>query len=137
MLKALVHALDTCKSSDSRGGLFPTAYDPTKLSLPTSAFWLFFSLLLLACAFMVDAPVARLMTLDSSTFLKQVAGFASKAGEGWVVALGGAACSLFLFWRRRFNASRGVFLIALTGLLTGAAATIIRSLVGRTRPSSH
>ena len=45
--------------------------------------------------------------------------------------------SLLLFLLHRFRASRLAFLVAGTGLLTGAAATIVRSLVGRTRPDSH
>jgi membrane-associated phospholipid phosphatase len=75
--------------------------------------------------------------LQSSTVWRSVDFYISKAGEGWVIALVGAICSVALFLAGRFQASRGIFLVAFTGLLTGAAATIIRSLLGRTRPDSH
>ncbi|HZR17652.1 MAG TPA: phosphatase PAP2 family protein [Verrucomicrobiae bacterium] len=101
------------------------------------AFWVVLSVLVLLIAFGADAPVGRVVTVGSSTLLSLLAGCFSKAGEGWVVALAGTTASFFLFWRRRFEASRAVFLVAMTGLLTGAAATIVRSLLGRTRPNSH
>ena len=93
--------------------------------------------LLLGLGFLADEPVARTLTLPDSSSWHYLAICSSKAGEGWVVALVGVLGSLALFVGRKFEASRGVFLAALTGLLTGAAATVIRSLVGRTRPDSH
>jgi membrane-associated phospholipid phosphatase len=93
--------------------------------------------MLLALSFVLDAPVERLLTLSGPSDWTRLVGLVSRTGEGWVVAVLGIVGCLFLFWRRRFDAGGGVFLIALTGLLTGAAATVIRSLLGRTRPSSH
>ena len=137
MLKVFERAFSTCKSHDLQGPGFPVAFYPLKRPRSFVVFWLGLSLLILLLAFCVDAPIERLAAVGSSSFLSRLAGCCSKAGEGWVVAVAGAAGSVFLFWRRRFEASRGVFLVALTGLLTGAAATIIRSLLGRTRPNSH
>ena len=99
--------------------------------------WVVLSLLLISVAFLIDGPVANLLTLQSPGFWEHLAFYSSKAGEGWVVALAGGVASLLLFFGRRFEASRKVFLIAGSGLLTGAAATVMRSLLGRTRPSSH
>jgi membrane-associated phospholipid phosphatase len=92
---------------------------------------------LLTLAFLMDGPVAKMLTLGSSTFWRPLAVYASKAGEGWVVAAVGATVSLALFLRHRFDASRMVFLVASTGLLTGTTATVMRSLLGRTRPTSN
>jgi membrane-associated phospholipid phosphatase len=93
--------------------------------------------MVLTLGFFMDGPVARMFTLPFSGFWRHAAGYASKAGEGWVIALIGAIASAALFLARRFQASRAVFVVALTGLLSGATATVIRSLLGRTRPSSH
>jgi len=100
-------------------------------------FWIVLSFGLLTLAFLVDGPVSGILTLESSNSLRHLAVYASKAGEGWVIAVVGATVSLVLFLRRRFDESRRVLLVWSTGLLTGAAATVIRSLLGRTRPTSH
>lgn len=136
MLKAHHHALNPRKAGfcDGLGGSIQRRGKGGALR---STRWLALSILLLCAAFLIDEPVARIFTLQSSTFWKHLAAYSSKAGEGWVVAVAGAVLSLALFLLRRFAASRLVFLVAFTGLLTGAAATIIRSLLGRTRPSSH
>jgi len=128
---------NACKSGFVRSGLFAQVPEPAERSPGRVLFWVFASLALLMVAFLVDAPVARFLSVESSELMKQIAGYASKAGEGWVVAVCGLAGSMFLFFGRRFRASRAVFMVALTGLLTGAAATVVRSLLGRTRPDAH
>jgi len=137
MLKAFERALNPCKPTDLQMRLHRPAWAATKDCFHRVLFWVFVSLILLTLGFLADGPVARVLTLQSSTFWRQLAIYASKAGEGWVVALFGATASLLLFLVRRFQASREVFLVAFTGLLTGGAATVIRSLLGRTRPDSH
>jgi membrane-associated phospholipid phosphatase len=111
-------------------------HEPARPSLRVW-YWLVLSSTLLLLAFAVDEPVSEIFTLKSSTFLRSLAVYASKAGEGWVIAAVGATLSSLLFLLHRFTASRAVFFVAATGLLTGAAATVIRSLLGRTRPTSH
>lgn len=136
MLKAFAQALRPKKpdlSNGPRGCLDEFAKGPWL----GHTLWLALSLFLLCLAFLIDAPVARTFTLGSSNFTRLFALYVSKAGEGWVVAVGGIVASLTLFLLRRFAASRRVFLVAFTGLMTGAAATILRSLLGRTRPDSH
>jgi membrane-associated phospholipid phosphatase len=93
-------------------------------------------LTLLGVAFLLDQQVARIVILRSDNVWRLVAAYASKAGEGWVIAVAGVMLSLLLLWARRLEASRAVFIVALTGLFTGATATVLRSLVGRTRPGS-
>lgn len=138
MNKAFERALDPCKTEVLRvGSSARPAWLAGKDRMLRIFFWVAVSSGLLGLAFVADGPVSRILTVGSSTFLKNLALCASKAGEGWVVAAFGAAVSLFLFWRRRFEGSRAVFLVSLSGLLTGGAATVIRSLVGRTRPTAH
>ncbi len=137
MHKAWERPLNPCKPAGLPVVAPRSAWDAKKDRFLQTLFWAVLSLGLLTMAFIVDGPVSRILTIGSSTFLKTFAVCASKIGEGWVVAAVGATVSLFLFWRRRFEASRLVFLVAITGLLTGAAATVLRSLLGRTRPTSQ
>jgi undecaprenyl-diphosphatase len=90
----------------------------------------------LAMAFLLDEQAARIITLRSDNVWHSVAVYASKAGEGWVIAAAAAILSLLLLWARRLKASRAVLLVAFVGLVTGAMATVLRSLIGRTRPDS-
>jgi membrane-associated phospholipid phosphatase len=128
---------DACKTEFLRSGLFAQSPDPAERSISRVLFWVALSLALLVVSFLIDAPVARLLSVASSKSMTQIAWYFSKAGEGWIVAVAGAVCSTLLFFGRKFDASRAVFIVALTGLLTGAAATVIRSLLGRTRPDAH
>jgi membrane-associated phospholipid phosphatase len=126
-----------CKPIDCFLGAIHQAWRVRKERLPRLFFWIGLCLVLLTLAFLADGPVARIFTLHSSTFWHQVAIYSSKAGEGWVIAVAGSIGSLFLFLGRRFQASRVMFLAASTGLLTGAIATFVRSMIGRTRPDAQ
>jgi membrane-associated phospholipid phosphatase len=137
MLKVFERALNPCKPGDSGTGTPRPPWSADKHQLQRVSVWMVLSLSVLALAFLLDGLVGRALTLQSSTSWRDLALYSSKAGEGWVIAVAGALGSLFLFLVRRFEASGKVFLVAVTGLLTGAAATIIRSLLGRTRPDSH
>ena len=98
--------------------------------------WGALGLIMVGLGFLFDEPMTRLLTLEASSEWQRVANIASKMGEGWVIGLVGAIISGVMFVNRRFETSRGVFLIGFTGLITGLAATALRSLVGRTRPDS-
>src|SRR5690242_7414673 len=137
MLKAFERALHPCKPPGLHMGLGRSAWSCSRDCALRILLWIGLCLILLGLGFLADGPVARTLTLQSSPGWRQLAIYSSKSGEGWVVALMGLAGSLSLFLLRRFHASRGVFLVAFTGLMTGAMATIIRSLLGRTRPDSH
>jgi undecaprenyl-diphosphatase len=99
--------------------------------------WGFGSLLLIGTAVLLDAPVAHAVEVHSSPFLRSFAHFVSRLGEGWVVAAAGLLCCALLSLARRANAARIVLLVAAVGLLTGATATVLRSVIGRTRPNAH
>jgi len=99
--------------------------------------WVFASSLLVAAAVLLDAPMAHVVNIHSNPFLQNFAHFVSHLGEGWVVAVVGVLCSAFLLLVRRTQAARIVFLVAAIGLITGATATVLRSIIGRTRPNAH
>lgn len=99
--------------------------------------WGALGLVIVVFGFLVDEPMTQLLTLAASSSWQRVANFASKLGEGWVVGFVGAIISGVMFLRRRYEASRRVLLLGFTGLITGLAATALRSLVGRTRPDSR
>jgi membrane-associated phospholipid phosphatase len=95
------------------------------------------SFLLITMAVLLDAPVAQALSVHSNPFLASFAHFVSRLGEGWVVAVAGLLCAAGLSLAGRANAARIVFLVAAVGLLTGATATLLRSVIGRTRPNAH
>ena len=128
---------EPCKSHGLHLGASRSDWTASKDAVLRLVLWIVLSLLLLTVAFVADDRVANWLKLQSSGFWKQFAIYCSKAGEGWVVALVGGVASVLLFLGRRFEGSRRALLVAMTGLLTGGAATVIRSLLGRTRPSSH
>jgi membrane-associated phospholipid phosphatase len=99
--------------------------------------WVLGSFLLIGAAVLLDAPVAHAVNIHSSPFLHDFANVVSRLGEGWVVAVAGILCCALLLIVGRSNAARIVFLVASVGLLTGATATLLRSVIGRTRPNAH
>jgi len=88
-------------------------------------------------ALLLDDPVAQMVDIHSSLFLQDFARWMTLLGEGWVVALLGILVPTVLWILGRTRAARAVVLITAIGLLTGGAATLLRSLVGRTRPNAH
>lgn len=137
MPAAFERPLPPCKPGELPADLGQPAYHPNKSTFLRNSIWLVVCLLLLALAFLADGPIEKLLTLGPAALPREIALCASKAGEGWVVGVAGALACAILFLRRRFEASRVAFLLAFVGLITGAAATIVRSLLGRTRPSAH
>ena len=87
-------------------------------------------------AWLLDDPVGRFADIKNAPYLQVFARLMSKLGEGWVIAVGGIGVAACLGWRRRFEAARWVMIVAIVALSTGLAATICRSLIGRTRPNA-
>lgn len=88
-------------------------------------------------ALLLDDPVAQRLDIHSSLFLQNFARVMTLLGEGWVVATAGILVPAVLWLLGRTKAARAILLIAAIGLLTGGAATLLRSVVGRTRPHAH
>ena len=94
-------------------------------------------MLLIGVAFLLDDWVANAFELPSHSPGREFAWWVSELGEGWVIAVAGVVGSLALFFLGRLAPARLVFLAAGTGLLTGLAATVLRVLIGRTRPHAN
>jgi membrane-associated phospholipid phosphatase len=92
------------------------------------------TVLAIALAILLDPTIANLCELPKPSPWRRLTWWASKLGEGWVVAVGGVAGSLALLLFGRAMTARLWLMAAGTGLLTGAAASILRVFVGRTRP---
>jgi membrane-associated phospholipid phosphatase len=99
-----------------------------------AAGWIVLAVAVIALATLLDPTIANLCELPKPSPWRRLTWWASKLGEGWVVAVGGLAGSMILLLFGRVMAARLWFIAASTGLLTGAAASILRVFVGRTRP---
>ena len=137
MPKVAERAVNPCESGQLRDGSLGPRIGVSRKNLHRVLFWLALSLVTLGFAFLLDKPVEDVFTLDSTNPWRPLAVYLSKAGEGWVIGVAGVMASLVLFWGQRFRASRMAILITTASLLTGASATVLRSLIGRTRPDAH
>jgi membrane-associated phospholipid phosphatase len=93
-------------------------------------------LLLLAGAVLLDARVAALLDARSSPTTHLLARWVSRLGEGWVILAAGCLVAAALSLYDRARTARLVFLVTVVSLLTGATATVLRTLIGRTRPNA-
>ncbi len=101
-------------------------------------FWLFAAAAAIALAWLLDNRVDALLDVAvQKTPWHTVAGWCSKLGEGWVIAVWGIAGAIIFLLLNRPQLAAKIFFVALTSELTGLAATILRVLFGRTRPSNH
>jgi membrane-associated phospholipid phosphatase len=88
----------------------------------------------LGLAFLVDDRIDAIMQAQSPS-ARTLALWLTEAGDWWPVALAGLGLGMFYFRRNRPTKARAVFLATLTGLTTGLVATLLRSIIGRTRPN--
>jgi membrane-associated phospholipid phosphatase len=109
---------------------------PRKLRWST-LLWLLAGGAVLTLAFLLDNRAEAALDATRNPELKKFAGWCSKIGEGWVpVVAGFFFAAVFLIVKRPGVAAK-IFFVMLTCSLTGLAATILRGLLGRTRPLNH
>ena len=110
-------------------------------SFPKSRFpywlWLLAGAGVVVGAFFLDARVDAALDVTKNPTLKGVAWWCSKLGEGEIVGGTGIVFAILFFWFNRPRTAAEIFFVAATGLLTGLVGTILRVLVGRTRPEGH
>ena len=94
-------------------------------------------LLLTAVAFALDRPVGRALDVTSVPAWDSFASGVSVLGEGWVVALVGVVCAGVFVFCRRPRLVHLVLVVTIAALLTGATATVLRTIIGRTRPHTR
>jgi membrane-associated phospholipid phosphatase len=123
--------------------LFPPAAItlPAMTSSPPSRFplwlWLLAGAVVVGAAFPFDARVGAMLNAPKDTPLNRLAWWCSKLGEGEIVGGAGILLAILFFWLNRPRLAAEIFFVAAAGLLTGLTATILRVLVGRTRPEGH
>jgi len=98
--------------------------------------WLGAGLLMILLAFALDGAVDAGCLQVPHSFGWRVARLVSGYGDWPPVLLGGVALLAALMACRKWAASRLWVLILVAGLLTGLGATLIRTAVGRTRPTA-
>jgi membrane-associated phospholipid phosphatase len=99
--------------------------------------WLLAGAGVVALTFLWDNRVDAALDVTHVTAWEHFARGCSKIGEGWVVAVAGIFFALVFLWVNRPQVAARFFFVALTSELTGLAATILRVLFGRTRPTAH
>ena len=94
-------------------------------------------LLLTGLALTLDGLVAHALDLRPFPAFASFARAMSRMGEGWVAgAVGLLSAALLALWGRP-KLARVLLVVTFATLLTGATATMLRVLVGRTRPNAR
>ena len=99
--------------------------------------WLLLGLALIGAAFFLDDRVGTALDAAQRPELKAFAQTCSKAGEGWVIAVGGIGLTAIYFLLNRPQAAAKIFFVALASELIGLASIIVRLFAGRARPLNH
>lgn len=86
---------------------------------------------------LMDDSVGRYLAVRPHTEWRNFAHWLSHVGEWYMMGAAGIVASLFLFARCRWQQSRNLIFVTLTGLATGLTGTLLRCLVGRARPDAH
>jgi undecaprenyl-diphosphatase len=103
----------------------------------TIALWLLAGVALVFGAFFVEARVDAALDVTKNPKLARFAWWCSKLGEGQIVGGAGVLAAVFFLLLRRTRIAADVFFVTSSALLIGLAGTILRVLVGRTRPELH
>ncbi len=91
---------------------------------------------LILLSFALDPHVAGLFHPQNHNALHAFAKFLSKIGDWPCLLLTGLAGVAWLLFMRRFELGRLCLLVLLAGMLSGFSATLVRTMVGRTRPDA-
>ena len=92
------------------------------------------SLVLIGLAWGLDRVVGAALDLRPHPAVESFAEWVSVLGEGWVLALVGVVLAVVFAWRKRWRWAQIALAVTIAALLTGATATVLRTIIGRTRP---
>ncbi len=106
-------------------------------ALTTRVGWIVVSGLLIGAALAVDEPVGRWLALHDQPRWIMFARCMSQVGQWWMLATAGGLCGAYCFVIGKPERMRAAFLVTLAGLSTGLCATVLRFLIGRTRPDAN
>jgi membrane-associated phospholipid phosphatase len=99
--------------------------------------WIFFGIGAVALCWPLDNRVDTALDATNRHSLHTVAWWCSKFGEGWVIAaIGIFFVAIFFLANFPLIAAR-IFLVTLTSEIAGLISTILRTTIGRTRPTAH
>ena len=99
--------------------------------------WLLIGALAVGLAMPLDSRASFAFDVAMNPSSHRLALLFSKLGEGWVLALAGIFFTVLFMLLHRPGVAAKIFFIVLTCELTGLAGVIVRTLAGRTRPSSY
>ena len=104
---------------------------------PSWGYWIVASVIVIGVSMFADQWVDGWLVVPPHSQAHEVAHFLTRAGEWWVAGPVGLAVGLALFWTGRSELGRKIVAATLTGLATGVAGTLIRTLTGRTPPQQR
>ncbi len=99
--------------------------------------WLIVAVVVIAVGFLLEGRVDAALDVTQNIPLINVAWWCSKIGEGEIVGGVGIFFAAFYFFLNRPRVAAQIFSVTGSALLIGLCATILRVLVGRTRPPMH
>jgi len=99
--------------------------------------WLLAGAVVIGVAYFFDDRVGAALRAPKDSALYNFAWWCSKLGEGEIVGGAGILLAILFFVVNRPRVAAEIFFVAGSGLLIGLAGTILRVLVGRTRPEGH
>jgi membrane-associated phospholipid phosphatase len=109
---------------------------PSK-SLQKVLIWFFAGILAVGICWPLDNRVDAAFDATRQHSLHTAAWWCSKFGEGWVIAAIGIFFAAIFFLANRPVIAARIFFVTLISELAGLAATILRTTLGRARPTSH
>ena len=98
--------------------------------------WLAVGCLALGAAFWLDAPVDAALQGHSNPALQATARALTRVGEWWAVGAAGIILTTFFFLQGAIKTAHTILTVTLAGVGTGLVATVLRTLIGRARPSA-
>ena len=101
------------------------------------ALWLLAGVGVVGGAFFLDDRVDAALDVTKNPAASNFAWWCSKIGEGQIVGGAGVFLAVIFILLRRTRIAAGIFFVTASSLLIGLAGTIVRVLVGRTRPELH
>ena len=99
--------------------------------------WLIVAVAVIATGFLLDARADAALDATHNPGLKNFAWWCSKLGEGEIVGGAGIIFAAIYFFLNRPRVAAQIFSVMVSALLIGLSGTILRVLVGRTRPEAH
>jgi membrane-associated phospholipid phosphatase len=99
--------------------------------------WLLAGAGIIALAFLLDNRVDGALSLANNDGWHKVAWWISKSAEGEIVGGAGIIFAAIFFFANYPRVAARFFFVMISALLIGLTETILRVLVGRTRPALH